>query len=371
MLKKFLFVITLLGFTFWATAFKTGSLPVACITLQKQPLQITPKEFYVAAVEDGRKDNTAIGALQSYTLAPGKPPEAYPVDIKDGMAAIKNFIITSMTTDKSLRPVIIKLNDLNVSEVIAAPGVVKGEIKLSMAFYLQKGEDPIHLVDYHTTTSYRRKAGPAQQIEPLLRSALNNSLSYLNNWMNAQAPGNIKLARSFKITFKDYNEPAEGDTIYYATNRPLKWDDFKGKMQTDSRHGAEIFAGIGYEEEKKVENATIYLTFAMKVYAPKSACWVSPGTLTPYNLNHEQRHFDIAKLVAEHYKKEILAQNPTPDSYDAIISMGYLDALREMNKMQKLYDNETAHSINSYQQQMWNNRIDKELAELKIKTKAL
>ncbi|MGY4539230.1 hypothetical protein ACVW0P_003664 [Mucilaginibacter sp. UYNi724] len=370
MLKKYCRLLWLWGLIWCFASFKTNAQTTSYIILQNQALKITPKEFYVAAVEDGRVDNTIIGKLQPVANVAGEPEAAYKIDLKGGIAAIKNFVAYSLPVNKTLRPVIVKLNNLKVTEMPAGTGAVKGQLKLSVSFYLQKGEDPVHLVDYNTTTTYQHKAGPAQQIEPLIRSALSNCLTYLNTWMDAQADGNIKLAKTFKITFTDYNESAEGDTIYYSVNRPLKWVDFRGKAASNSRHGAEIFAGLGYEEHSKIEKGTVLMTFAMKVYAPKSACWVNPSSKTATSLNHEQRHFDIARLVAEHYKQRIIAEKPTPDTYDAIISMEYLDALREMNKLQKQYDTETAHGIDNYKQSLWNDKVENELLELGIKRKA-
>lgn len=371
MLRKFLVRLCLLGLVFGASSFSIGPGPVTYITLQNQTLNLTPKEFYIAGIEDARKDSTTIGSLQPAVNIPGKLAEAYPIDLKGGIAAIKNFVSYSLPGNKKLRPLIVKLNVLSVIESLVSNGMVKGDIKLSVSFYLQKGDDPVHLVDYNTHTTYQRKPGPAQQIEPLLRSALNNSLVYINNWMDAQAGSNIKLAKSVKIKFTEYSEPTEGDTIYYNISRPLKWADFCGKERNSSRNGAEVFAGLGYDEDVKVINGVVNVTLALKTYVPKSACWVAPGMVNGYSLNHEQRHFDIARLVAEHFKQNITAEALAADNYDGTINMAYLDALREMNKLQKQYDEETAHSTNTYQQQLWNNRIDKELLEYGVIKKML
>ena len=371
MLQKLFSVFFICSLMFGISAFKADKQPVTYITLQNQALKIIPKEFYIAAFIDGRKDITTIGSLQSATNLPGKPAEAYGIDLKGGTAAIKNFISYSLPVNKTLRPIVVKLKALNVTEAPVNGGIVKGDIKLSIFFYLQRGEDLVHLVDYNTNTTYQRRPGPAQQIEPLLRSALSNSMTYLNNWMDAQAGGNIKLAKRVKVRFTEYNEPVEGDTIYYNVKRPLKWSDFIGKPLPNSKNGAEVFAGLGYDENVNVANSVVNVTLALKIYVPKSACWVSTADKNDYSLNHEQRHFDIARLVAEHFKQNIAAENLPPDNYDGTINMAYLDALREMNKLQKQYDSETAHSRNTYQQQLWNDKIDKELLELGIKGKTL
>jgi hypothetical protein len=349
------------------TAFKINSQPASVIVLQNEQLPITPKEFYIAAVNDDRKDNTTIGSLQPFVTAKGKLSEAYNVDFKGGMAAIKNFIGYSLPVNKALRPIIIKIKAFNVIETPVSGGYVKGDVRLILSFNLQRGEDQVHLVDYKGSANYQRKPGPPQQIEPILRSAIKNSLIYLNNWMDVQADNNIKLARGVKVTFADYSEAVEGDTIYYRANRPLKWDDFKARPPITNRHDAEVFTSIGYNETVKLEKGIINIKLDIKVYAPKSACWVNSGGANAYSLNHEQRHYDITRLVAEHFKQNIKAEKLSTDNYDGPINVVYFDALREQDKLQKQYDSETSHSVNSYQQQKWNERIDKELAALGIK----
>jgi hypothetical protein len=362
----FLFLFLLISI-FILPAFKTNSQQAAVIVLQNEQLQITPKEFYIATVNDDRKDNTTIGRLQPFTNEPGKLPEAYNIDFKGGLAAIKNFVSYGLPVNKTLRPVVISIKAFNVAEERVNGGYVKGDIRLSVSFNLQRGDELVHLVDYKGSANYQRKPGPPQQIEPLLRNAIKNSLIYLNNWMDVQAGNNIKLAKGIKVTFTDYNETVEGDTIYYNVKRPLKWTDFLEKPQAGSRHVAEVFASIGYNEHVQLEKGIINIRLDMKVYAPKSACWVSPGSDNNYGLNHEQRHFDITKIVAEHFKQNILLEKLSTDNYDGPINVAYFDALRELDKLQKLYDSETSHSTNTYAQQQWNNRIDKELTELNVK----
>ncbi|WP_374948653.1 hypothetical protein [Mucilaginibacter sp.] len=323
----------------------------------------TPKEFYIADITDGRADKHSIGHLALIGAQPGETS----INFKGGITAVKNLVDNSLTKNKTLRPVTINITNLKVTETALTGGKVSGRVVLTVSYNLRQGEDLVHLTDYTGNATYQRTAGPAQQIEPLVRSTINNSLIYLNNWMNAEAGHNIKLAKAVKIFFSNYSEPLEGDTIYYHTNRPLKWTDFQRKPKLTGNHGAEIFASLGYAESVEVINGIVQVKIALKVYAPKSACWVRDDVKDAYGLNHEQRHFDIVKLVAEHFKKAILAENLTVANYDGPINMAYFDALREIDKLQKQYDGETNHSINSYQQQLWADKIDKELQQLGIK----
>ena len=351
------------------SGFKPVQSQVTYIALQNERLNITPTEFYIHHIDDERSDNTLIGALLPVITDKGKLPEAYKVDFKGGIAAIKNFMEYSLPVDKTLRPLIIKLKAFIITESALGGGRVNGHINISVSFGLLRDEDFIPLGEYTGGAEYQRSAGTAQQTEPMLRSTLSNTIVYINNWMNAQAGNNPKLAKNVVVNFADYSEATEGDSIYYSVNRPLKWTDFEGTPRSSSKNGAEIFAGIGYDEDVALKDGIFTITLSLKVYVPKSACWVNSGSQNAYSLNHEQRHFDIAKLVGEHFKKNVATEHLPPDNYDGPINILYLDALREMNKLQKQYDDETRHSINSYEQQQWNKRIDKELEELGIKTK--
>ncbi|MFD0792574.1 hypothetical protein ACFQZX_03035 [Mucilaginibacter litoreus] len=347
-------------------AFARGQA-ITYITLKSKAAQIKPKEYFIASIEDDRAGKSSVGKLQPYVLSAGKPGQAYSIDIKDGFKGVKTFINESTFADKSMRPVLIKFKNLNVEEANAEKGAVTGAIKLNIEYYLIHPFDTLALTNYNTTIKYKRKSGPATQVEPMISDALTNAVTYLNNWMNEQAATNLKLARAVRLMFNDYNEPAEDDTIYYSVKRPLTWSDFKARPAKTSRFGAEIFAGFGYDEDTQINNGIITVTLDLKVWTAKSACWVTAGTKTDYALNHEQRHFEIAKLAAEHFKQRLLNQKLPVDNFDGEINVAYLDAMREMHTMQKTYDDDTQHSGNTYQQQAWNIRIDKELESYGIK----
>lgn len=331
------------------------------IILKDEPVPATPKEFYVANVVDERDDRSAVAWLVTSASAQNQS-KTYPVDLQGGgLNAIKKFIGHNLPRNIALRPVAIGLKKFMVTETTLTGGGVEGHVALVMSFNLMQDDDEmLHLLDYKSNAIYTRTAGPPQEIEPTLRHMLETGLVYLNTWMNQQAAVNIKLARAVKINFSDYQEKSEGDSIYYAANRPLTWSDFKSKTPS-GRFDAQVFPTIGYDENTEVIKGVINVNLAIKVCLPKSAAWVKEGSRNDYVLNHEQRHFDIVKIVAEHFKHQINAENLTVDNYEGIINSDYLDAYREMDTLQKQYDNETRHGMDQFAQQRWNERIDKEL----------
>ena len=244
--------------------------------------------------------------------------------------------------------------------------MVGGTVKLAVSFDLQQGDGTQHLIDFTGNANYARNLGPPQDIEPTLRKNA-GSLKYFNNWINKQAGNDIRLAKSVSVSFTDYNEKPEGDTIYYSVKRPITWNDFQGGVP-NSRYAAEVSPVIGYSERVEVKNAIAEsFNLEIKVCLPKSACWVKSGSRDDYTLNHEQRHFDLAKIAAMHFIQKIKSEYLPVSNYDGPINMDYLDAYRQMDTLQTRYDKETTHGLDHFAQEKWNEKIDRELKELGVK----
>ena len=357
----FWFLLVLASVIF--TGFKPFSKQTAIIILHNEPLNIAPKEFYIAGVTDSREDKTAVAWLLPVTKN-SETAKSYPVDLKGGaLEAIREFIANSLPINKGLHPIQVNIIKFMVKETALPGGRVEGKVFVNLSFNLERDETLEHLVDYNGNASYTRSAGPPQEVEPVLRHLLGNGLVFLDTWMNRQTAGNIKLAKSVEVSFIGHKEKPEGDTIYYSINRPLTWDDFQSNIPHSSRYDAEIYPSISYNEQTKINNGVILLNLDVNAYVPKSAGWVKNGNRNAYTLNHEQRHFDIAKIAAEHFKQKIKTEKLTVGNYDGPINVDYLDAYREMDSLQLKYDQETSHGENEIAQQHWNEQIDKELKD--------
>lgn len=350
---KLLLIIILISTSILRAQKITGPL-----VLNNERLPVTAKEFYVAGIIDDRSDRTAV----AWFLSPGPGVSKYTVDLKGGaLAAIRQFVNAALPPDKMLRPVIIHIEKFRLDETQLPGNHVEGKVKVSLSFYLQRNGQNIHLTDYNGSAGYNRFANQEVDIEMVLRHALEYSLTFFNTWINNEAGTNIKLAKNVKISFTDYTEQPEGDTIYYSFRRPLRWDDFKAKPFSNSRFGAEVLPSIGYNEDVGVNRSTVNVHLDLKAFLPKSACWVKMDSKNAYSLNHEQRHFDIVKIIIERFKQKLKAEKFTVDNYDGPINVQYLESFHEMNVMQDQYDTETAHGMNIAAQEEWNKKIDKEL----------
>ena len=335
------------------------------ILLKPVKLDFTPNEFYIAGLIDERKDPSAVAWL----IPPGSGKDkAVPVDlVGGGKAAMEAFVLQSLARDESLRPVIVRVKELRLREKPASNGSVEGELALDVDFDLKRTKDTVHLVSYQGGMRYTRPPRQKGMAEMGLSRALGGALEYLHQWMEREKDTKVKLARGVKLFINDYTQNRDDDTVFYNVDRPLKWDDFRGKPQS-GRFSASVFPGFSWEAKSEVVEGYIHFHIQTKVYMLKSSSWVREGSKTAYGLNHEQRHFDIVKLVVERFKRKLLGMEFSTEDHDSMLGYYYVEVYREMNRLQDEYDRETQHGLNKTMQEKWNRRIDEELREFGVGT---
>jgi hypothetical protein len=324
----------------------------------------TPREFYFSLVTDDRADRTAVALL----VAAGAPVTAplQPVDLQGGaIAGIRQFIGQAVPANKSLRPVQVRVQECRVLEKPAAGGRVEGQVTVTLVFDIQREGKTVLSLPYKGGARYIRLPHQVSVVEPTLRQSLTDALTYLNTWMNREAGRTEKLATALKVTFKDFARRDDPDTLFYHVGQPLRWEDFRAQPRGGT-YAAAVFSSFAYEGESRVVNGVIHLDLTMKVFVVRDASWVRQGR-DAYALNHEQRHFDIAKLIAERFKKQVQPQHLTIADYNSQIQYQFLESWREMTALQEQYDRETRHSLDQAAQARWNQQIDRELVALGAK----
>jgi hypothetical protein len=139
-----------------------------------------------------------------------------------------------------------------------------------------------------------------------------------------------------------------------------------GTPSTKSKNAAEIHSNFEYFAPVKIKNGVVSIYLNMKTFALKNMSWVTPIARDSAGLAHEQLHFDITKIITERYKKRVKSMALSVDNYDSQFQILFIDIYREMNQLQRQYDEETAHSINVSEQKRWSEKITKMLAELRV-----
>jgi hypothetical protein len=334
------------------------------IVLNPVSSPITPKEFYIEKIKTRESGNTSPGTIMT---PGGTSPLIQNLVLKGGIEqAIRQFISQSVKANRSLRPITANIKEFVVSESSKSSGLVNGRIQLVISFEIIRNGEPFTLIEYKGGSRYTRSLGQVSVLEPAIGKSIINAFQYFDTWINREAPTNELLAKKVYINLQDFERELKNDTLFYVSGRNLSWSDFMGKPQASSRFAAEIFPFFSFEESRRITDGVIRIDLRLKSYMVRSFSWVKDYARNASTLNHEQRHFDLVKIASERFKQGIKNEDVRVDTYEGILSVQYLDCLREMNRQQVLYDQETKHGTDPAAQEKWNMKIDRELKSFKL-----
>ncbi|OWP63738.1 hypothetical protein CDA63_07025 [Hymenobacter amundsenii] len=352
---------------FLLTLFGQLSAPIVEPPLVLRPAKsnFAPLMFRVVAIRDERTAKPAVAWL--LPVAAGAATAARPVELRGGTeTAVREFVAGTLPPQPAARyAVTVRILALEVRET-AVPGSPQaaGTIQVHLAFDWQNPEgQTITLTEYRGGTRYRRPLPDRAVVAPSLGQALLGGLRYFNQWLTTATAHDLRLATAVHPTFGYETRQTEPDTLFYDPAYPLSWNDFTGPPRPRGRYAAAVFPGFAYQARPRVLNGTVELDVQLKIFVVRSSSWVAEGQRTAYNLNHEQRHFDLVRLVAERFRRKATPDSLTVRDYQSILGWQYLASFREMNHLQDQYDQETSGGTDTAAQARWNRRIDTELRE--------
>ncbi len=241
--------------------------------------------------------------------------------------------------------------------------IIEGKISVKLTYTAQQNQQ---LLTKETTSAYRRTFGSAtpKVFQQVLTNAFVSNVTYFDLWLNQNLTFHPAFVTKSEIVIQPAYLTNTTDTVYYGS-RPITWADFAGKpVNPGNRFAAAIFPNIAFDLEMKVSNRTLTAYFTPKVYMVQGMSWVKSYNTTDYALEHEQLHFDIAKIAMNRLVRrlpEIEATNP--DDLQSQIQYAYIEAYREMNRLQEAYDKETGHGVDQIRQAFWKTQLSEWLNE--------
>ena len=167
--------------------------------------------------------------------------------------------------------------------------------------------------------------------------------------------GFVLLSNLFAQTNSDIIEWSE---------KKLVWEDFQAtppKVKSD--HRALNFGGVKYSIEPISIVSKIVRLKVQNVFYKKKSWTISNDD---YVLNHEQLHSDIREVCARQIRKKIIETKfYSSKTIGSEIETIYSKLNNEMTVLQDKYDDETGYTENTKKLQEWNEKIAKQLEELK------
>jgi hypothetical protein len=312
-------------------------------------------EYRYAEVLDHRVKKNAIGEVferAGYKL---------PVRIRDLEQSARRFFVESINPQKSAEKNIqVRILELDLTEKFnSETSLYEGDMQLSLGFFLKGNFDPVHLMDYAGSIQYQRSSFRMDRVEAVVNKLLSNSIVYFDEWMRNQKLSNRALASSFRLKIIDDKPASTSEKVYYDRDKPLTWNNFTARPAASSRYNATIFASFSLEGISMMDSGAVAQTMSVNVYMTPKQSWVR--TPSDYGLNHEQRHFDIVRIVADRLIHRLQNTEFSLDFYQARINEMYLDAYREMNRLQEFYETGTNHGLDQAAQANWNGWVDEAL----------
>ena len=151
-----------------------------------------------------------------------------------------------------------------------------------------------------------------------------------------------------------YNE------IVWSKNYKLKWSDFRGTPDKNSRFKAITtstlrMTPITYTEEE--------IQYEMLAVFQKRSSWTKSDA--EELLAHEQLHFDISELVMRRMREKFKAISYTDsEQVNKEIKKLFAEAEKERRDINDAYDEETEHGVNKQEQLNWQKMIQDELEDM-------
>ena len=348
---------TLLPFFFYALLFSYEGFAqrvVLSLVPREKPPFATPYRY--REVLDHRIDKSAIGEV--FERAGHKIPVVINGNLEQ---SARRFFSQSITPDDSAEKEIqVRILNLELTEKYnPETDLYEGDVQLGIGFFVIGGFDPVHLLDYSGSIQYQRSGFRMDKVEDVLNRLFYNSLVYFDSWLRNQTLSNRALASEFRLDIIEGSPVSTVDKVYYKAGSPLVWENFRARPSPTSRNNATIFTSFSVQGISMMDSGSVVQTLEVEVYMLPMQSWVKvPGD---YALNHEQRHFDIVRIAADRLIHRLKVMGLDLDFYQTQINEAYLDAYREMNRLQEFYETQTAHGIDRTGQERWNQWIDEAL----------
>jgi hypothetical protein len=165
----------------------------------------------------------------------------------------------------------------------------------------------------------------------------------------------VSTACGVKAQPKDCN-----NCIPWKEGSRLKWSDFEGKAKKNSLNEALTDSGMSIELkcDGKTSKAVV------KCYFNPNISWTK-STDSDYLLGHEQLHFDITELFVRKLRKQLAKFGNDCEALSKHIDAYYQRNYKDFVAYQDRYDRESKHSLNEEMQKFWEQKVARELDELK------
>ncbi len=147
------------------------------------------------------------------------------------------------------------------------------------------------------------------------------------------------------------------------TSRLLKWEDFTGKPDKDSKYFAYTYCDITYHFDAfQFKKDTVKWQVFITMELSKNS-WRKKDKVTDTLLQHEQGHFYIGTLCAREMQQKINTTVFFKSDYVSKLNAVIKDVNDKYKKLEQQYDEATHHHANREEQWKWDAFFISELSK--------
>ena len=173
---------------------------------------------------------------------------------------------------------------------------------------------------------------------------------------------NLHAQTTTNIYWTEQSNRDKNDVIYYHSEQPLKWADFRGSTPDNGPVAAITTSGFGYKADMSSSGGKVQINIGVYCFFSRGKSWVRDGRNTDYILNHEQHHFDASYIAANIFMDRVKNTNITSANCNDLLPKIYKECCDIMNKMQNDYDGQTMNGRLETVQAKWNGFFNEKLA---------
>ena len=166
------------------------------------------------------------------------------------------------------------------------------------------------------------------------------------------------------ITYTNSISGADNRFIVYAAKQNLAITNFEGKPDINNDAVAITSSGFLFKAGFRNKNGKAILNILVDCSFDKQLSWMKDKGKNEYILSHEQHHFDISYISTLLFIKKLKQASLTVDNYKDQLQTIYNNAINNMEQLQSKYDIETSNGLLKDKQEIWNNKINQQLASL-------
>ncbi|MFT7435213.1 MAG: hypothetical protein ACI8UX_001006 [Psychromonas sp.] len=344
---NYLFLLFFLGLSY--------SLPgQTALNLQAQDYNFEDQGYFYIGVKDTRDSPYFLGLL--YTKFASKRDLVLNRGTEE---AFMEHLDRNFNTSSSRVPLSIEINALSFRESMDKDGLIRGSAKMNLSIYaLHDGKFTL-LCKPYSSSKYERSINNINEAsyEGILRQMWISCMQYTDNYIALNRTRLEPFNSGVEIIILPLETRNMRDTVHYLS-RKVSWTDFRGEPRYGSKYSAAIFPSIGLGSKLTIRNNKLTAILQPQVYMVQSQSWAKSGSKNNSGLEHEQIHFDITKVVMDRLLGRLKKLNANSmDDLSSMIQYEYLEAYKEMNRIQEAYDSESNHNLNERGQEEWVGKV--------------